>query len=186
MSIDTRHETGYLRAMNAVVRENYEVSMLTDEAIEVHLASLNAGQDELRKDVRELRADNKSLNEKIDSVQATLNDKIDALGNRLDRKIDEKFDTLDKKIDERFGTLDRKIDEKFGALDKKIETLDNKIDAKFGTLDNKIDGVNTSLGEKITQLSNDVASMRGMQVATLWLISVLGSLGIVGKFMQWF
>lgn len=175
MSIDTRHETGYLRAMNAVVRENYEVSMLTDEAIEVHLASLNAGQDELRKDVRELRADNKSLNEKIDSVQATLNDKIDALGNRLDRKIDEKFDTLDKKIDERFGTLDRKIDEKFGALDKKIETLDNKID-----------GVNTSLGEKITQLSNDVASMRGMQVATLWLISVLGSLGIVGKFMQWF
>lgn len=153
MSIDTRHETGYLRAMNAVVRENYEVSMLTDEAIEVHLASLNAGQDELRKDVRELRADNKSLNEKIDSVQATLNDKIDALGNRLDRKIDEKFDTLDKKIE---------------------------------TLDNKIDGVNTSLGEKITQLSNDVASMRGMQVATLWLISVLGSLGIVGKFMQWF
>lgn len=164
MSIDTRHETGYLRAMNAVVRENYEVSMLTDEAIEVHLASLNAGQDELRKDVRELRADNKSLNEKID-----------ALGARLDRKIDAKFDTLDKKIDERFGTLDRKIDEKFGALDKKIETLDNKID-----------GVNTSLGEKITQLSNDVASMRGMQVATLWLISVLGSLGIVGKFMQWF
>lgn len=164
MSIDTRHETGYLRAMNAVVRENYEVSMLTDEAIEVHLASLNAGQDELRKDVRELRADNKSLNEKID-----------ALGARLDRKIDAKFDTLDKKIDERFGTLDRKIDEKFDTLDKKIETLDNKID-----------GVNTSLGEKITQLSNDVASMRGMQVATLWLISVLGSLGIVGKFMQWF
>lgn len=175
MSIDTRHETGYLRAMNAVVRENYEVSMLTDEAIEVHLASLNAGQDELRKDVRELRADNKSLNEKID-----------ALGARLDRKIDAKFDTLDKKIDERFGTLDRKIDEKFDTLDKKIETLDNKIDAKFGTLDNKIDGVHTSLGEKITQLSNDVASMRGMQVATLWLISVLGSLGIVGKFMQWF
>jgi uncharacterized coiled-coil DUF342 family protein len=128
--------------MNAVVRENYEVSMLTDEAIEVHLASLHDGQNELRKDVRELRADNKSLHEKID-----------ALGDRLDRKIDGNFATLDKKID---------------------------------TLDNKIDGVNTSLGEKITQLSNDVASMRGMQVAMLWLISVLGSLGIVGKFMHWF
>jgi hypothetical protein len=154
--------------MNAAVRENNEVSMLTDQAIEVHLASLHKGQDELRKDVRELRAENKTLREKIDIVQTTLNDKIDALGERLVRKIDEKFGTLDKKIDERFGTLDKKIDERFGTLDKKI------------------DGVNTSLGDKLEKLSNDVASLRGMQMAILWVISILGSLGIVGKFMRWF
>ncbi len=58
--VDAPDETGYFRAMNAVVRPKYEVPVLTNEAIEVHLASLREGQDELREDVRELRADNKS------------------------------------------------------------------------------------------------------------------------------
>ena len=38
---------------NVVLRMNYEASMLTIEAIEVHLQALHKGQDELRKDVRE-------------------------------------------------------------------------------------------------------------------------------------
>jgi hypothetical protein len=113
MHLDTHRAAGYLRAMNAVVRQNHEVSMLTNEAIEVHLASLHKGQDELREDVRELRADNKSLREKVDVIHE-------------------------------------------------------------------------SLAGKIAKLSDDVASMRGMQKAMLWVMSGLGSLGLAGKIFRWF
>ncbi len=46
MHVDAPEETGYLRAMNAVMRPKHEVSVLTNEAIEVHLASLRTGQEE--------------------------------------------------------------------------------------------------------------------------------------------
>jgi hypothetical protein len=121
--------------MNAVVQENYEVSMLTDEAIEVHLATLHKGQDELRADVRELRADYKSLNEKMDGINASLSAKIDGIN---------------------------------------------------VSLNGKIDAVSASLGDKISQLSNDVASMRGLQKATIWVMGGFGSLGIAGKIFHWF
>ena len=61
--------------------------MLTIEAIEVHLESLHKGQDELREDVRELRADNKSLRDKVDALDKNLSDKIDALDKSLSDKI---------------------------------------------------------------------------------------------------
>jgi predicted nuclease with TOPRIM domain len=134
--------------------------VLTHEAIEVHLASLHAGQDELREDVRELRADNKSLRDKVHVVHMTLSQDIKA---------------LDEKFDAKFATLDTRLEGKFG-----------KLDAKYDSLNDKIDAVNADLGQRITQLSNSVASMRGLQKATLLLISILGSLGTVGKFLHWF
>ena len=57
--------------------------MLTIEAIEVHLESLHKGQDELREDVRELRADNKSLRDKVDALDKSLSDKISLLSDSV-------------------------------------------------------------------------------------------------------
>jgi hypothetical protein len=94
------------------MRKGFEVSMLTYEAIEVHLASLHAGQDELREDVRELRTDTTSLRDTIDAVDA-------------------------------------------------------------------------KLSQQITQLSDAVASIRGLQKATIWLMWILGSPGTVGKILHW-
>jgi len=154
--------------MNAVVRKKHGGLMLTNEVIETHLASLRAGQEDLREDVRELRADNKSIRDKIDAVDTKLTQEIRAVEKKLDEKIDEKFSTLDAKIDKTFGTLDAKIDK------------------TFGTLDAKIDAINANLNEKIMQLSNAVAGLAGMQKATIWLIGIFGSLGTVGKILHWF
>jgi uncharacterized phage infection (PIP) family protein YhgE len=164
MHVDARNESGYLRAMNAVVREKYEVSMLTNEVIEVHLASLRAGQNELREDVHALQADNKSVRDKIDAVHASLNQKIEV----VEAKLTQKIDAVDTK------------------LTQEIRAVDKKFDQKFDSLNAKIDAVNANLGEKITQLSNAVASMQGLQKATIWLIGIFGSLGTVGKFLHWF
>jgi chromosome segregation ATPase len=132
--------------MNAVVQENYEVSMLTIEAVEVHLASLHKGQDELREDVRELRADNKSLREKVDAIHESLDAKIDGVNTSLSAKIDD-------------------------------------VNA---SLNARIDAVSATLTEKISLLGKDVASMRGLQKAMLWVMSGFGSLGLVGKIFHWF
>jgi predicted nucleic acid-binding Zn-ribbon protein len=171
MHLDARGESGYFRAMNAVVREKYEVPMLTNEVIEVHLGSLRAGQDELKEDVRGLQADNRSIRDKIDAVHTSMNQKIDAVDARLTQEIR----AVDKKLDQRFDSLNTKIDEKFDSLNGRIDTVNGKIDT-----------VNANLGEKITQLSNAVAGMRGMQKTIVWLIGIFGSLGTVGKFLHWF
>ena len=36
------------------------------------------------------------------------------------------------------------------------------------------------------KLSDDVADMRGMQKAMVWIVGGLGSLGFVGKVLHWF
>ena len=98
--------------------------MLTIEAIEAHLTSVHKGQGELREVVRELRAGQDSLRQRVEAVNESLT--------------------------------------------------------------NEIKTVNTSLSDKISKLSDDLAEMRGMQKAMLWVVSGLGSLGFVGKLLHWF
>ena len=116
MLVDARNESRYLRAMNAVMREKYEVPMLTNEVIEVHLASLRAGQEELREDVRELRADNKSIRDKIDAVNAKLTRKIDA----MDAKLTQKIDAVDMKLGEKIDAVDANLGEKITKLSNAV------------------------------------------------------------------
>ncbi len=59
--------------MNALIREEHEVAMAEQATID----ALSKGLDEVKTDVRELRADNRSLRDKIDTVYVTLRDKID-------------------------------------------------------------------------------------------------------------
>ena len=57
---------------------------------------------------------------------------------------------------------------------------DNKsLRDKVDTLDKKIDAVDKNLSDKIS-------GMLGMQKAILWVMSGLGSFGIVGKIFHWF
>jgi hypothetical protein len=135
MHVDARNDAGYLRAMNAVVRRNHEVSMLTNEAIEAHLAALHKGHDELREDVCVLRAGQDSLRQRVETINESLSQSIAAVNTSLSAKID---------------------------------------------------SMNTRLSDKISKLSDDVAEMRGMQKAMLWVVSGLGSLGFIGKIFHWF
>jgi uncharacterized phage infection (PIP) family protein YhgE len=124
------------------VRETFEVEVLTNEVIEVHLASLRAGQDELREDVRELRAGNKSLRETMDQKFGVLNTKVDAIDASLNGKIDGVSTSLNAKID--------------------------RVDASLSA---KLDALNANLSDKISKLSDAVADMRGLQKAILWVMS---------------
>jgi chromosome segregation ATPase len=72
------------------------------------------------------------------------------------------------------------------SLRDKVDALDRKIDAVDKNLSDKINAVEGTLGDKISLLSESVAGMRGMQKAMLWVMSGLGSLGIVGKILHWF
>ena len=109
--------------MNAVMREKHEVPMLTNEVIEVHLASLRAGQDKLSEDVHGLQADNRSIRDKIDAVDAKLTQEIRA----VDRKLDQKCDSLNAKFDEKFDSLNGKIDAVNANLGEKITQLSNAV-----------------------------------------------------------
>ena len=67
--------------MNAVLREECEASVLTNEAIEVHLSYLRPAVEAIQAELPALRNDIKALDEK-------LNDKIDQKVDKLDQKIE--------------------------------------------------------------------------------------------------
>ena len=69
--------------MNAALRKHYEVPVASNETLEAHITSLRVGLDEVKEDVRELRADNKSLREKVDAIHTNLRDKIDSVNTSL-------------------------------------------------------------------------------------------------------
>ena len=89
--------------MNAVLREECEASVLTNEAIEVHLSYLRPAVEAIQTELPALRNEIKALDEKlngkIDALDEKLSGKIDALDKRLSDKIDQKADKVDQKID---------------------------------------------------------------------------------------
>jgi uncharacterized coiled-coil DUF342 family protein len=56
----------------------------------------------------------------------------------------------------------------------------------YKCLRNQVGALQTNLSDKISNLSNDVADMRGLQKAMIWVVGGLGSLGLVGKIFNWF
>lgn len=96
--------------MNAMVREKYEVSVVAKDTLELHIAPLRQGLDDLKKDLREVRAEGKSLREKLDVVYVTLRDKIDQVQATLTAKIDQLNIRLDDKIDQSHNSLNAKLE----------------------------------------------------------------------------
>jgi hypothetical protein len=143
--------------MNAVIRRKHEVLVVANETVEAHIASLRTGQAELKADLRELRADNKSLRDRIEAIHITLRAKIDAV----------------------HATL-------LGRLD----ATNNKVDNVHTTLRDKMDRNHAELNDKLGKLTEAVASMRGLQIATIWVLGGVGTVATivtaVGKALRWF
>jgi chromosome segregation ATPase len=99
--------------MNAVLCEEYEALVLTNEAIEVHLSYLQPA-------VEAVQAELPALREKIEALDEKLNGKIDTLNEQLTGKIDALDDKLTGKID----ALDKKLSDKF---DQKIDKLTEQL-----------------------------------------------------------
>jgi DNA anti-recombination protein RmuC len=168
--------------MNALIRKTHEVPVAEQQAI----ATLSKGLDEVKTDVRELRADNKSLREKIDAVYTTLRDKIDQSHAALSAgqaalrdRMDEGFRAAKDRMDEGVRATNAKMDEGFCAANAKIDSVNTKLSEKI-----------EALSQKLTKVSDDVADMRGLQKATIWSIGGVGSLATIlitmGNALHWF
>ena len=117
--------------MNALIREPLECEgpvAANETMIEASLASLRDGLGEVKTELRELRADNRAIREKleqktdaihqshlalsakIEAVQTILRDKIDAVNSSLTAKIDQGLAASNSKIDSVNTSLTAKID----------------------------------------------------------------------------
>ena len=115
--------------MNAILSEEYEARVLSNDAIEVHLDYLRLGFEQMQ------------------AALPVLRDKID----QLSEKMDSKFEAQDKKFTEKFealeSSLSARIEEVNTSLGARIEEVNNSL----GT---RIDAVNTSLGARIEAVNN--------------------------------
>ena len=156
--------------MNAILREEYEAPVLTNDAIEVHLNYLRSGFDAMQLAVVGLR-------DKIDHVSAKLDSKFEqanteraagdvSLGTKIDRanadraagdtalmgKIDAGDAALLAKIDAGDAALLARIDAVNVSLSEKIDQANADRAAGDTALSAKIDALNTSLSEKIEKV----------------------------------
>jgi len=74
--------------MNAIIREEYEAPVLTNETIEVHLAYLRSGFDAVQATLPVLRDKIDLLSAKVDSQIEKMDAKIEALNEKTNAKID--------------------------------------------------------------------------------------------------
>ena len=171
--------------MNAVIREALECEgpvAANETMIEASLVSLREGLGEVRTELRELRADNKAIREKLEQKtdaiyqsHLTLSSKIEAVNASLTARMDGANASLTTKMDQGFASCN------------------SKIDGVNASLTAKIDGVSASLTTKFEALTEGIAGLRSMQKAMLWVFGVVGSLVAIagtlltiGKTLRWF
>ncbi len=82
--------------MNAMMRERDEAPVVANETIEVMLGSLRVGLDEVKEDIRDLKADVGSLRDKIDRNYETLSQGQTTLRDKLDSARSELIDRIDQ------------------------------------------------------------------------------------------
>jgi hypothetical protein len=156
--------------MNAVLREEYEAPVLTNEAIEVHLSYLRPAVDRLI--------------EKVDALDEKLNGKVDDLNGKIDR--------LDKELNGKIDRLDKELNGKIDALGKefngKLERLGERLDQKIDQANKDRAAGDAALGEKIDKLSELTLQNQGTLKAVCYLIStvtVLAAAVSIARTLEW-
>jgi hypothetical protein len=128
--------------MNAILRDDSEAIVLTNEAIEVHLSYLRPAVE--------------ALGDKLDQFNQKLDDRF----GEVNKKIDDGLSQLSKKIDDGLGQAHKKIDDGLGQVHKKIERLDDKLGEMNQT-------INRHDKEHIERVSKIQASLDGLK----WFVS---------------
>jgi hypothetical protein len=96
--------------MNAMFREEDEVPVISNDAIEAQLINLRDGLQEVRAAQPVLQARIDKTNDKIDALNAGLSAKIDVANTNLSGRIDAVSSGLSAKIDAVNTNLSRRID----------------------------------------------------------------------------
>lgn len=158
--------------MNAVMREPYEVPVVANETIEAKL-------DPLRKSVDEVKADVRSLRDKVDQNFNTLNQGQNVLRD----KVDQNFNTLNQGQ----NALRDKVDANFNTLNQGQTTLRDKIDATRSELTQRIEQVRTELSNDIKTLRTDFgADLKTLRTEFSAINGTLIELGSKLKSIRWF
>jgi chromosome segregation ATPase len=147
---------------------------IDESAMEERVARIEADVKNIQLDMREFRTDMKAANEatmELKVAVATIDGKI----NSLSQKIDAQIAALVQRMDARFAALVAKLDTRADAADVKL------LDTKLSSLGSRVDGLDAKLEdtrEKLGQIGKDVAGLRGMVKAILWVLA-----GLVGLVM---
>jgi hypothetical protein len=182
------------------MREPIEVSVVSNERIESDLALLRTGLDDVKADIFELKADGRSLREKLDATRIELSGRIDQLGTELRDSISLVRTELIGSISLARSELINSISQVRADQNTLQEKLETKIEEGDKELGKKIEQVDLKLGTKIDQLASTVnttnvavAKVATMQKGLIWMIGTLISLlalipglYMVGAHFHWF
>jgi chromosome segregation ATPase len=87
--------------------------------------------------------------------------------------------SLREKMDQSYAKLDAKMDQSYAKLDTKLDKNQAETNAAI-----------SQLRESVASLREGVASLRGMQIAMVWIVGVVGTLGglavTLGKVFHWY
>jgi hypothetical protein len=157
--------------MNAMFREEDEVPVISNDAIEAQLINLRDGLQEVRAAQPVLQARIDKTNDKIDAVNASLSARIDA----VDAKLSDKIDAVNARLSDKIDAVDAKLSDKIGAVDAK---LSDKIDAVDAKLSDKIDVLKAEIFARFDKQSEEI---KALVKDVAWIhISVKVMLAILG------
>jgi DNA anti-recombination protein RmuC len=163
--------------MNAIIREEYEAPVLTNEAIEVHLNYLRPGLDSVQAALPVLRDKIDRLSDKVDSKFDQMNTKIEALGEKTNARINEFNTSLGARIDQVSSSLGARIEQVNISLSARIEEVNTSLSAKIDKSNDQRAAGDAALGEKIEKLTEVVLKNQGRWTAMLWVLSLSGAAG---------
>jgi chromosome segregation ATPase len=121
--------------MNAILDEECEAPVLTNEAIEVHLSYL-------RPAVEAIQAELPVLQERIEALDEKLTGKSEALDHRLTDKIE----ALDQKLSDKIEAVDQRLSGKIDALDKELKAANKEHSDRFVKIQASQDGLKWFIG----------------------------------------
>ena len=153
---------------------------IDESAMEERVARIEADVKNIQLDMREFRTDMKAANEATTELKvavATIDGKI----NSLSQKVDTQFAGLVQRNDAQFAALTQRNDAQFAALVAKLDTKADAADVKLletkvTSLSSRVDGLDAKVEdtrEKLGQVGKDVAGLRGMVKAILWVLASL-------------
>jgi chromosome segregation ATPase len=152
--------------MSAIIREKYEASVLTNEAIEIHLQYLRSGLDSVQTALPVLR-------DKIDQLSTTMDSKFEKVHSRigeLSSSVAAEIKETNARIDAVNVSLSDKIDKTNARIEAVDTSLSEKIEKGDAALGDRID----KLTEKVSKVADGLAEVRGYQKTLSWVLSLAG------------
>jgi predicted nucleic acid-binding Zn-ribbon protein len=164
--------------MNAVMREHYEVPVVANETNEAKLDSLHTSVDEVKAEVRSLR-------DKVDQNFNTMNQGQSALRDRIDANfntLNQGQNTLRDKIDATRSELTQRIEQVRSELSSDIKALRTDFSADMKALRIEFSATNVA----VVQLGGKIASIRWFASGAVTLVILIEAGIRIGTHFHWF